>query len=82
MEYTGYFVKFNNFAAHPSGTGRLHIDVLSKYSQVLWGQWRNGINLLNEKIRKEMNDVAPFKFYALDKSVALLKNECDSSTYS
>ncbi len=49
MEYTGYFVKFNNFAAHPSGTGRLHIDVLSKYSQVLWGQWRNGINLLNEK---------------------------------
>ena len=73
MEYTGYFVKFNNFAAHPSGTGRLHIDVLSKYSQVLWGQWRNGINLLNEKIRKEMNDVAPFKFYALDKSVALLK---------
>lgn len=55
MEYTGYFVKFNNFAAHPSGTGRLHIDVLSKYSQVLWGQWRNGINLLNEKIRKEMN---------------------------
>ena len=43
MEYTGYFVKFNNFAAHPSGTGRLHIDVLSKYSQVLWGQWRNGM---------------------------------------
>ena len=73
MKHTGYFVKFNNFAMHPSGTGRLHIDVLAKHSQVIWGQWRNGANLLNEKIRIEMNEVAPFDFYALDKNVALLK---------
>lgn len=73
MKHTGYFVKFNNFAMHPSGTGKLHIDVLAKHSQVIWGQWRNGVNLLNEKIRIEMNEVAPFDFYALDKNVALLK---------
>lgn len=73
MEHTGYFVKFNNFAMHPSGTGKLHIDVLSKHSQVIWGQWRAGANLLNENIYKEMNSVVPFDFYALDKNVALLK---------
>ena len=73
MEYTGYFVRFNNFATHPAGTGRLHIDVLNQYSQVIWGQWRTGVNLLNEKIYNEMNNIAPFYFYALDKSVALLK---------
>ena len=68
MEHTGYFVKFNNFAMHPSGTGKLHIDVLSKHSQVIWGQWRAGANLLNENIYKEMNSIAPFDFYALDKN--------------
>lgn len=73
MEHIGYFVRFNNFAVNPEGTGKLHINVLKQYSKVIWGQWRNGVNLLNNKTMKEMNTMTPFSFYALDKNIALLK---------
>lgn len=75
MKNVGYFVKFNNFASHPDGTGKLHIEVLQKNGQVIWGQWRSGINILNEGLRKVMNE-NPFYFYAMDKKIALLKMKC------
>jgi hypothetical protein len=68
-----YFLKFNNFQSHPEGTGRLHYKVLKEKGNVLWGQWRNGVNLLNRKIKNEMNNSTPFILYELDKDVALLK---------
>jgi hypothetical protein len=68
-----YFVKFKNFQSHPEGTGKLHYQVLKQHGEVLWGQWRKGNTLLNRKIKAEMNELAPFTLYILDKEVALLQ---------
>jgi hypothetical protein len=68
-----YFLKFKNFATNPLGTGRLHYEVLKEKGQVIWGQWRTGKNLLNEKIKEEMKTNLPFTLYVIDTQVALLK---------
>lgn len=68
-----YFLKFKNFQSHPEGTGKLHYQVLQKEGRVLWGQWRKGETLLSRRTKEEMNTVAPFTLYILDKDVALLQ---------
>jgi hypothetical protein len=68
-----YFLKFKNFATNPMGTGRLHYEVLKEKGQVIWGQWRTGVNELNAKTKKTMKENLPFTLYELDPSVALLK---------
>lgn len=69
----GYFLKFKNFTSHPEGTGKLHYNVLKEKGRVIWGQWRNGQNILNRKTKQEMLQNTPFTLYILDKENALLK---------
>ena len=65
-----YFIKFKE---NKNNTAQSHIDILNKYNQVIWGQWRTGTSLLNEKTMQEMNENVPFNLYILDKKSALLQ---------